>query len=388
MLREELGGIAPDDYKYWDVVSSAALVRARSFGAVSGMEEAGVTEYKILAMGDERMCPICGEMNGRAFSVAGTRKVINSALSLTDPEAFKKAMPWQAKPAAGVSSSKLCAGGQSVPPFHGRCRCVLVAADEAETSDAPRRKAKGLEHEVAAAHGREAVPEAEREKKIKQLIAAGINTDQDAIAIGDLLYSHMLNIVDSNNVSKLPDLLAGEIEKYRDLGGSLHFVKGSHDKAKASIAEATKLYPTDWLNEISKNGGVLAKAAARGMHIYSNGHHEIAIDAAKSTAIHELGHAFERYFGSLSIEKQTYDRRTKGEALEQLSKIYPSDGYKDYEMTRKDKFAHAYMGKDYGGKSYELYSTSLQGVYFNELDMWHKDPESIKLMIGVLLGVR
>ena len=58
-LRESLGGKV-GGYKYWDVVSSAALVRSRSFGCISGMVEAGITEYEILAMGDERMCPICG----------------------------------------------------------------------------------------------------------------------------------------------------------------------------------------------------------------------------------------------------------------------------------------------------------------------------------------
>ena len=40
-LRQELGGVAPAGYGYWDVVASSALVRARSFGAISGMEEAG-----------------------------------------------------------------------------------------------------------------------------------------------------------------------------------------------------------------------------------------------------------------------------------------------------------------------------------------------------------
>jgi hypothetical protein len=125
-LKRTLGGVAPADYKYWDVAASAALVRARSFGVISGMEDAEITEYEVVAMGDERMCPICGEMNGRTFSVTETRKVIDSVLSIQDPKAFKKALPWQTKPAKGVSDAALCSSGQSIPPFHGRCRCVLV----------------------------------------------------------------------------------------------------------------------------------------------------------------------------------------------------------------------------------------------------------------------
>jgi hypothetical protein len=94
------------------------------------MEEAGFTEYEILAMMDERTCAICGEMNGRVFSVSETRKVINSVLDIQDPKAFKAAMPWQSKPAKGMTNAKLCSSGQNLPPFHGRCRCTLIAVGE------------------------------------------------------------------------------------------------------------------------------------------------------------------------------------------------------------------------------------------------------------------
>ena len=93
-LKSALGGKV-GGYQYWDVTASAALVRARSFGAISGMEEAGIAEYEILAMQDERMCPICGELNGRTFSVMETREVIDRTLGISDPDKFKEAMPWQ-----------------------------------------------------------------------------------------------------------------------------------------------------------------------------------------------------------------------------------------------------------------------------------------------------
>ena len=130
-LRAELGGKS-EGYKYWDVVSSAALVRSRSFGCVAGMVEAGITEYEILAMGDERMCPICGEMHGRTFSVSETQRVIDNVLDIKSPDKFKEAMPWQTSPPIGVSSAKLLAEGMGIPPFHGRCRCVMVMAETTE----------------------------------------------------------------------------------------------------------------------------------------------------------------------------------------------------------------------------------------------------------------
>jgi hypothetical protein len=127
-LKKELGGVAPEDYRYWDVVSSAALVRSRSFGAISGMEEAGFTEYEILAMMDERTCAICGEMNGRVFSVSAAKTKMNEILEIKDPNEFKSALPWQNKPPVGVKSKTLMSEGKAIPPFHGLCRCTLIAA--------------------------------------------------------------------------------------------------------------------------------------------------------------------------------------------------------------------------------------------------------------------
>ena len=130
MLRQELGKVGPNGYTYWDVVASSALVRARSFGSISGMSDAGITEYEILAMDDERMCPICGEMDGRTFSVAAAKATIDAAIGLSSPDAFKAAMPWQKGPAIGRSRDDLVRSGQAMPPFHGRCRCVTVMAEE------------------------------------------------------------------------------------------------------------------------------------------------------------------------------------------------------------------------------------------------------------------
>lgn len=136
--RKELAGKMKEafeitDYKYWDVVSSSALVRARSFGAISGMEEAGITDYELMAMGDERMCPICGEMDGRVFSVASAKESIEGALSLSSPDDFKSAMPWHTKPPIGIAGSDLARSGMTIPPLHGRCRCIIVESLRSES---------------------------------------------------------------------------------------------------------------------------------------------------------------------------------------------------------------------------------------------------------------
>ena len=94
------------------------------------MEEAGIAEYEILAMGDERTCEICCEMNERVFSVHVARKFIDSVLEIDDPEKFKTAMPWQVRMPVEMSNYSLEKSGMSLPPFHGRCRCIVVMTDE------------------------------------------------------------------------------------------------------------------------------------------------------------------------------------------------------------------------------------------------------------------
>ena len=167
-LREALGGKV-GGYKYWDVVSSAALVRSRSFGCISGMVEAGITEYEILAMGDERMCPICGELNGKTFSVAETQKVIDRTLGISDPDKFKEAMPWHTASPAGVSKDKLIADGMSIPPFHGRCRCTLIMAGETSiTPEQPIEMIRGVSKD-----------EIDRQRGFRKHSGAGEITEQD-----------------------------------------------------------------------------------------------------------------------------------------------------------------------------------------------------------------
>ena len=133
-LRQELGYVAPEGYSYWDVVSSSALVRARSFGCISGMAEAGITEYEILAVGDERMCDICGNMHGRVFSVAESYEAVDKVLQINDPEKFKEAMPWHTESPRWKSNDELLQAGMNIPPYHARCRCTLVMADTHEAN--------------------------------------------------------------------------------------------------------------------------------------------------------------------------------------------------------------------------------------------------------------
>ena len=200
-LKATLGGDEDlRNYRYWDVVSSAAIVRSRSFGNISGMEEAGFTEYEILAMGDERMCPICGEMDGRVFSVADARSAIDSVLSIADPVKFKEAMPWQSKPPIGVSNSELSKTGRALPPFHGRCRCTLVIVSGKESREPERDwgdSGQAQQQQEAAGH------ELERDLFVDSVNA--VNLDMDGLSTpldGDMVEGqlvHFRRYISNNN---------------------------------------------------------------------------------------------------------------------------------------------------------------------------------------------
>lgn len=131
MLESQLSTVLDiTDYKYWDITAESLLVRSKAFGNVFGMEEVGVKEYTIFAMGDEKTCPVCQELDGRSFSVTAAADVCRNVLELTDLEDVKNALPWTSTPPIGVSSAKLISQGRMLPPIHGHCRCDVVISEK------------------------------------------------------------------------------------------------------------------------------------------------------------------------------------------------------------------------------------------------------------------
>jgi SPP1 gp7 family putative phage head morphogenesis protein len=128
LLKKAFPEVLDSGYRYFDVVSSAGMVRSSSCGAVRQFEEAGIHEYEWFAMGDDRMCPTCGALNGKIFQVQNAASKVNSMMMATSPDAVKEIMPWKSFSAIdGLDSEELEAIGVSMPPVHGRCRCVLNA---------------------------------------------------------------------------------------------------------------------------------------------------------------------------------------------------------------------------------------------------------------------
>lgn len=186
------------------------------------------------------------------------------------------------------------------------------------------------------------------------------------------------------------DWLAEKIGEVREVGSRDFNLKAHLDNSKSqvvdSIVYAYNHYPRDWVEASVKKSRMYPRVSRRGWY----GHNEIRISGAGNSAIetsfHELGHRFEETVpGIKDAEKAFYARRTSGEPLERLCDIFPGYGYERNEVTRRDKFLHAYMGKDYGyGSWFELCSMGFEDAYMNP-EILAQDRDMQEWIYGLLL---
>ena len=160
-------------------------------------------------------------------------------------------------------------------------------------------------------------------------------------------------------------------------------LNNSKSKVVEAVTKAYAHYPTEWVDASAAYNALSLKKVNRGF--YSHGTATIAISGEAlpkqfRTAVHELGHRFERTVDDmLDIEKTFYDRRTKGYTLEWLG-----TGYGRNEKSRFDDFINPYMGKDYGETAYEIVSMGFELGYTDPLRLL-KDKDMAELIYGLLL---
>lgn len=181
--------------------------------------------------------------------------------------------------------------------------------------------------------------------------------------------------------------LTDQLSKVREVGTTgldiAKHLNNSHSAMRPIVEEAYSHYPKSWVEKSIARGNLTPVKVTRGY--YDDYGKKIAISfrtptQAQGTALHELAHRFERAVpGIRDAEKAFYERRTAGEALQWLG-----SGYDKSEVTRFDKFVHAYMGKDYGGSAYELVSMGFQYAYTDPI-MLAKDPDMQAWIYGQLL---
>lgn len=132
---------APGKLELYNRVAASSVNRARNWGGMFSLEEAGFDEYVFRAVMDRRTSRICRDLNGRVFSVPRVMEVVREALD-SPPSAIERIAPWPTFDEArgdffierggrrsffeGKSTEWLEANGVAVPPLHGNCRSVIV----------------------------------------------------------------------------------------------------------------------------------------------------------------------------------------------------------------------------------------------------------------------
>lgn len=113
------------------------------------------------------------------------------------------------------------------------------------------------------------------------------------------------------------------------------------------------------------------------------------------TFVHEIGHAIEYNNPDVHSRIQEFlAKRTAGESPVKLKDIYPSSGYRDDEITLRDNWKHAYIGKVYyvdqddpskgihKGSS-ELLSMGLEALYNDPVQFSIDDPEFFNFILSL-----
>jgi hypothetical protein len=108
---------------YWRVVANAAASRAYHYGALKAAQMTSVTQYRLVAVLDEKTSEICIDMHDKVFWVADAVQLLEQAAD-ADPEEVKDIMPWL-RDVDGLDNDALRALGFIVPPFHGNCRTTV-----------------------------------------------------------------------------------------------------------------------------------------------------------------------------------------------------------------------------------------------------------------------
>lgn len=180
--------------------------------------------------------------------------------------------------------------------------------------------------------------------------------------------------------------LKEKLSEVREMGIKNFDVDGHLERSRSPMRKVVKnaydYYPTEWVDNSIKRGTLTPKKVNRGY--YSDYRKEIAISGYSdehsfSTAIHELGHRFERAVPRVADYEATfYNRRTAGETAKWLG-----SGYDKSEVSKFDNFIDKYIGKDYGGNAYEVVSMGFQYAYTEPTRLW-TDDDFADFIYGIL----
>ncbi len=199
-----------------------------------------------------------------------------------------------------------------------------------------------------------------------------------------------------------PKLAREVLKELREFGGVRHqsWASGSEPEVMRLVDEQAADYiPRSWLERSAHGNPMQAiyDPEERGYHRASGGRNpeEMARHPAQialpkdqtrgqvSVAIHEMMHRSESLSPTIvRLEREFWERRTAGEVSQALG-----PGYNPGEIARRDKFSDAYIGKDYGGRAYEVLSMGSESVMYGTRPAVWDDDDYIHFILGMFAVV-
>ena len=205
--------------------------------------------------------------------------------------------------------------------------------------------------------------------------------------------NYSLNNLAREKEAKHADVIKDYIASVRKVNGTVMDLDVVGDETDEDVRMSKlvktvmKSYPADWVEKTVGNHQIIVKHSDRGSYNHSSWLMKISGDGgarSERTAFHELGHVFEGEIPHIvELEKAFYNRRTAGEKLVKLKELFPNAGYRDSEVTRVDNFTSPYMGKDYGGKWYEIVSMGFERAMTSPSELF-QDEDYAAFILGVL----
>jgi len=127
------------DQAYFEALSGNIANRASNFGTITNYQEAGFETFEIAAIIDRRTSDICRRMNGKVFTVDQGADLRDRIIGAENPTQLKGIAGWvkgkEAEKLFGIKSgvaatpaqtTKMAKAGMALPPYHFRCRTVII----------------------------------------------------------------------------------------------------------------------------------------------------------------------------------------------------------------------------------------------------------------------
>jgi hypothetical protein len=142
------GVIIPPGWKgslseYYNGLTQNIQTRANGFAKITTYETAGIQNYRIAAIIDNRTSDVCRLMDGTVFPVAAGARLRDRILNMKNPQGIRKTSGWRTAPQikklggrqrggkfGKKGTAKLSAAGLGLPSYHFRCRTDIEPVGE------------------------------------------------------------------------------------------------------------------------------------------------------------------------------------------------------------------------------------------------------------------